>query len=128
MAEDLNEPDSTADRPATPEERLADVVPISRGRKPNVAPGDRPKVRHAIGDVLRSERTEQDRTLHEVATDAAVSLPYLSEIERGRKEVSSDLLESVCDALGVEVADVLRRAADRLEIGMDRGPQLRLAA
>ncbi len=89
---------------------------------------DRPKVRHAVGDVIRAERSAQGRTLREVATDAAVSLPYLSEVERGRKEISSDLLESVCDSLGVDVSDVLRRAADRLDVGMDRRPQLRLAA
>ncbi len=77
-------------------------------------PGDRRKARHAIGDVLRDERTAQERTLADVADEAAVSLPYLSEIERGRKEVSSDLLESVCDALQVEVGDVLERAGRRL--------------
>lgn len=77
-------------------------------------PEERPKARDAIGDVLREERTAQRRTLADVADEASVSLPYLSEIERGRKEVSSDLLESVCDALQVEVGDVLERAGRRL--------------
>jgi len=80
---------------------------------------DRPKTRHAIGDVLREERHTQERTLAEVAEEAAVSLPYLSEIERGRKEVSSDLLEAVADALEISVADVLERAADRLRVGQE---------
>ena len=74
----------------------------------------RPKAREVIGDVLREERLDQQRTLSDVAERAAVSLPYLSEVERGRKEVSSDLLESICDALGVEVADVLDGAATKL--------------
>lgn len=77
-------------------------------------PDERPKARDAIGDVLREERTAQQRTLADVADEASVSLPYLSEIERGRKEVSSDLLESVCDALQVEVGDVLERAGRQL--------------
>jgi transcriptional regulator with XRE-family HTH domain len=78
------------------------------------------KVRDAIGGVLREERTDQERTLSDVATSAAVSLQYLSEIERGRKEVSSDLLASVCHALEVEVADVLERAARHLRAGSQR--------
>lgn len=82
-----------------------------------IAPADRPKTRHAIGDVLRTERHDQDRTLADVAEEAAVSLPYLSEVERGRKEVSSDVLEAVADALEISVADVLERAADRLRTG-----------
>ena len=83
------------------------------------APEGGPKVRDAIGDVLRQERSNQDRTLADVADEAAVSLQYLSEIERGRKDVSSDLLESVCGALQVEVADVLERAARHLRVRSD---------
>ena len=111
-------------------DRDATVIPFPTVR-PAPTPTERPKVRHAIGDVLREERTEQDRTLADVAEDAAVSLPYLSEIERGRKEVSSDLLESMCDALEIEVAVVLERAAQKLR-GVGRGgsvgPQMRLLA
>ncbi len=81
---------------------------------------DTPKVRDVIGDVLREERCSQDRTLADVAGEAAVSLQYLSEIERGRKEVSSDLLEAVCDSLELEVAEVLERAARQLRVGSDR--------
>jgi DNA-binding Xre family transcriptional regulator len=87
-----------------------------------------PTVRHAIGEVLREERTEQERTLADVADDAAVSLQYLSEIERGRKEVSSDLLSSVCDALEIEVAEVLERAAQHLRIWSQGGPFMSLLA
>ena len=110
-------------------EQDATVIPFPTVR-PDAPPAERPKVRHAIGDVLREERNAQDLTLADVAEDAAVSLPYLSEIERGRKEVSSDLLESVCDALEIDVATVLERAARRLRVvgGRSGGPQMRLLA
>lgn len=57
-------------------------------------------LREVYGRVLRQERTRQGRTLAEVARDAGVSTQYLSEVERGRKEASSEVLGSVCDALG----------------------------
>ena len=59
------------------------------------------------GDGLRDARTRQNRTLRDVSTAANVSLGYLSEVERGRKEASSELLASICDALDLEVADLL---------------------
>lgn len=59
-----------------------------------------PLLREVFGRVLRQERTRQGRTLAEVARDAGVSTQYLSEVERGRKEASSEVLGSVCDALG----------------------------
>ncbi|GAA4641832.1 helix-turn-helix domain-containing protein [Gordonia humi] len=68
-------------------------------------------LREAIGDQLRRVRTDQGRTLREVSTDARVSLGYLSEVERGQKEASSELLASICVALEVEIADVLRDVA-----------------
>jgi transcriptional regulator with XRE-family HTH domain len=61
-----------------------------------------------IGDVLRSRRQAQHRTLREVSTAANVSLGYLSEIERGQKEASSELLAAICDALGARLSEVLR--------------------
>ena len=73
-----------------------------------------PPLRRLIGEVLREERQRQGRTLREVAEDAAVSLPYLSEVERGRKEISSDLLAAVNRSLDLELADVLDRATQRL--------------
>lgn len=89
---------------------------------PDGAPDSNPpKVRDVIGEVLREERSSQDRTLADVAGEAAVSVQYLSEIERGRKEVSSDLLEAVCHSLEVEVAEVLERAAQHLRVRSDRG-------
>ena len=64
-------------------------------------------LREALGESLRRVRTEQRRTLREVSTAARVSLGYLSEVERGQKEASSELLAAICDALDVEIADLL---------------------
>jgi len=64
-------------------------------------------LRKVIGDVLRARRLSQHRTLREVSTAANVSLGYLSEIERGHKEASSELLGAICEALGVGLSDVL---------------------
>lgn len=72
------------------------------------------RLRHVIGDVLREERLRQGRTLADVADEAAVSLPYLSEIERGTKDVSSDVLHVVHAALGLELREVLERSSRRL--------------
>lgn len=71
-------------------------------------------LREALGDVLRSLRVEQHLTLREVSSRAVVSLGYLSELERGHKEASSELLLAVCDALEVSLADVLVLAAQRV--------------
>jgi transcriptional regulator with XRE-family HTH domain len=67
----------------------------------------RPLLRTMLGDVLRRTRLEQGRTLADVARSARVSMPYLSEVERGRKEASSEVLAAICDALRIELADVL---------------------
>ncbi len=64
-------------------------------------------LRDALGETLRDARTRQNRTLRDVSTAANVSLGYLSEVERGRKEASSELLASICDALDVELAEIL---------------------
>src|SRR3954451_7036422 len=69
-------------------------------------------LREVIGDVLRHARTTQSRTLRDVSAAARVSLGYLSEVERGRKEPSSELLASICTALGVSLAEVLREVSD----------------
>jgi transcriptional regulator with XRE-family HTH domain len=71
-------------------------------------------LREAIGDRLRRTRTSQRRTLREVSRVARVSLGYLSEVERGRKEPSSELLASICDALDLPLEELLRRVADDL--------------
>jgi ribosome-binding protein aMBF1 (putative translation factor) len=100
------------------EQPLADVLPFPRSRppspdRPNGA-GPEPRLRDLVGRVLREERLDQGRTLADVAEESAVSLPYLSEVERGRKEVSSDLLAAICDALEIPLVEVLQRSADRL--------------
>jgi transcriptional regulator with XRE-family HTH domain len=73
-------------------------------------------LRRVIGDALRARRQAQHRTLREVSTAANVSLGYLSEIERGQKEASSELLAAICDALGTAQSDVLREASDTLAL------------
>lgn len=73
-----------------------------------------PLVREVIGDVLREARTTQGRTLREVSDSARVSLGYLSEVERGRKEPSSELLNAICDALEVPLSSVLTHAGERM--------------
>ena len=73
-----------------------------------------PLVREVIGDVLRRARTSQGRTLREVSDSARVSLGYLSEVERGRKEPSSELLNAICDALDVPLSSVLTDAGERM--------------
>ncbi|MEY4137631.1 MAG: hypothetical protein RL205_1759 [Actinomycetota bacterium] len=64
-------------------------------------------LRHVIGDELRRRRQDQGRTLRDVSAAAAVSLGYLSEVERGQKEASSELLAAICEALEVPLSDVL---------------------
>jgi transcriptional regulator with XRE-family HTH domain len=87
-----------------------------------------PRLRDLLGEVLRDERHRQRRTLAEVSDAAAVSLPYLSEIERGRKDVSSDLLHAVCDALDLPLVEVLDRCAGRLRARSQRGSGIQLRA
>jgi transcriptional regulator with XRE-family HTH domain len=73
-------------------------------------------LRRVIGDTLRAQRLAQQRTLREVSTAARVSLGYLSEVERGQKEASSELLSSICEALGVHLSEMLRDVSDTLAI------------
>lgn len=72
--------------------------------------------RQELGDVLRDARRAQGRTLRQVSSDARVSLGYLSEIERGQKEASSELLLSVTEALGLPLSYVLREVSDRIAL------------
>src|SRR5262245_15215288 len=67
----------------------------------------RPVLRTLVGAALRRTRLTQRRTLADVARAARVSVPYLSEVERGRKEASSEVLAAVCDALRIELSDLL---------------------
>ncbi|XBH22523.1 helix-turn-helix transcriptional regulator [Jonesiaceae bacterium BS-20] len=73
-------------------------------------------LRREIGDVLRTARQRQGRTLREVSSAARVSLGYLSEVERGQKEASSELLGSICEALDTPLSVILREVSDRIAI------------
>jgi transcriptional regulator with XRE-family HTH domain len=73
-------------------------------------------LRTQLGTTLRGHRLRQHRTLRDVSGAARVSLGYLSEVERGQKEASSELLASICDALEVELADLLAEVSDELRV------------
>jgi transcriptional regulator with XRE-family HTH domain len=73
-------------------------------------------LRRLLGDVLRTQRQRQGRTLREVSAAARVSLGYLSEVERGQKEASSELIASICAALDVPMSEVLREVSDGLVV------------
>jgi transcriptional regulator with XRE-family HTH domain len=72
-------------------------------------------VRDAVGQILRTARTDQGRTLRDVASDARVSLGYLSEVERGQKEASSELLSAICSALGLTLSGVFSAVSVELK-------------
>jgi transcriptional regulator with XRE-family HTH domain len=71
-------------------------------------------VRRILGDVLRRQRLRQGHTLREVSANARVSLGYISEVERGQKEASSELLAAICSALDVPLSVVLAEVAEDL--------------
>ncbi|MDA3643682.1 helix-turn-helix domain-containing protein [Saccharopolyspora indica] len=87
-------------------------------------------LREAVGDRLRRARTAQSRTLRDVSRAARVSLGYLSEVERGRKEASSELLASICDALDLPLPELLVTVAGDLDetmlvpSGVDRAAEM----
>ena len=72
--------------------------------------------RSSLGDVLRAERMRQGMTLRELSSSARVSLGYISEIERGQKEASSELLAALCEALDVPLSAVLREVSDAIAV------------
>lgn len=72
--------------------------------------------RRLLGDVLRSQRMRQGRTLRQISADARVSLGYISEIERGQKEASSELLASICSALDVPLSEILSEVSDAVAL------------
>ncbi len=76
-------------------------------------PAKEPLWRDVVGEVLRGERLAQERTLKDVADAARISMPYLSELERG-KEASSEVLAAAAHALGLSLTDVLSLAQGRL--------------
>ncbi|GAA3770441.1 helix-turn-helix transcriptional regulator [Streptomyces coacervatus] len=96
----------------------AHVIPLRRpqGERPaaSPAPPREPLWRDLVGDVLRRERLAQERTLKDVADAARISMPYLSEVERGRKEASSEVLAAAAHALGLGLGDLLSRAQGEL--------------
>lgn len=73
-------------------------------------------VRQEIGEVLRDFRQQKGRTLRQVASRASVALGYLSEVERGQKEASSEILASVAEALDVPISTIMREVGDRLAV------------
>jgi transcriptional regulator with XRE-family HTH domain len=86
--------------------------------------GGRPLLRTLVGAVLRRTRLEQRRTLAEVAKTAKVSMQYLSELERGRKEASSEVLAAVCDALRIDLPDLLAEVGRDLAAARQRHPAI----
>ena len=84
-------------------------------------------VRQEIGDVLRDFRLQKGRTLRQVASKASVALGYLSEVERGEKEASSELLGSICRALDLPLSQVLSDVADRVSMAETTQAQIALA-
>jgi XRE family transcriptional regulator, stress-response regulator len=73
-------------------------------------------LRHLLGDALRRLRLRQGRTLREVSAAARVSLGYLSEVERGQKEASSELLAAICSALRTPMSQVFREVSDNFAL------------
>jgi transcriptional regulator with XRE-family HTH domain len=99
--------------------RIGEQRPPRQDRRP------RPLLRTMLGDVLRRTRLDQARTLADVAKAARVSMPYLSEVERGRKEASSEVLAAICDALRIDITDLLA-ATGRDLITQDQASIIRL--
>jgi transcriptional regulator with XRE-family HTH domain len=113
--------------PATPRGRSGPARPA--GPADPVAARPEPPLRVLVGAVLRRHRERQGRTLRDVADAARVSVPYLSEVERGRKEASSEVLGAVCRALGLRLVDlvgdahaVLARAEGRVVVDLATAP------
>ncbi|MFD8405792.1 helix-turn-helix domain-containing protein [Streptomyces anulatus] len=92
----------------------ADVIPLRPLPAMTPALPREPLWRDLVGEVLRHERRSQGRTLKDVAEAARISMPYLSEVERGLKEASSEVLAAAAQALGLNLADVLALAGERL--------------
>ena len=112
--QDEQQPHRSDQRPPREDQprRIGDQRPPREDRR-------RPLLRTMLGEVLRRTRLDQGRTLADVARAARVSMPYLSEVERGRKEASSEVLAAICDALQIEITDLLA-ATGRDLITQDR--------
>lgn len=101
---------------------MGDVVPLRRrsGPVPTTAPRRDPLWRELVGEVLRDARTDRGETQREVADRAGISVQYLSEIERGRKEPSSEMLAAVGGALGLPLVEIARSVGRRLSRSASR--------
>ncbi|MEV6908555.1 helix-turn-helix transcriptional regulator [Amycolatopsis sp. NPDC051071] len=86
---------------------MADILPFHQKRRKHAEPEPEPLWREVLGQSLRAAREEQGGRLVDVAERAGISPQYLSEIERGRKEPSSEMIAAVTGALGVDLADLL---------------------
>jgi transcriptional regulator with XRE-family HTH domain len=100
--------------------------PVAIGPRGPRVPRPKPLLRNILGDVLRRTRLAQGRTLADVARTARVSMPYLSELERGRKEASSEILAAICEALHIGLSDLL--AEIQRSLGAERAPVVPLDA
>ncbi|MCX5001614.1 helix-turn-helix transcriptional regulator [Streptomyces sp. NBC_00638] len=105
---------AAADAPAPVPQRPRPVLAPGRGPAAAAPTGKEPLWRDLVGDVLRRERLAQERTLKDVADAARISMPYLSEVERGRKEASSEVLAAAARALGLGLTELLSLAQHEL--------------
>ncbi|MGW0530551.1 helix-turn-helix domain-containing protein [Streptomyces sp. NPDC003032] len=96
------------------EARVIPLRPVKTAPTTRSGEAKEPLWRDVVGDVLRGERLAQERTLKDVAEAARISMPYLSELERGRKEASSEVLAAAAHALGLRLSDLLSLAHGRL--------------
>lgn len=101
---------------------MGQIIEFPPRNQRDSAPTAEPLWREAVGEALRDERSAQERTLADVATAAGVSTQYLSEIERGRKEPSSEVLGAVAGALGLRLVDLTGRITRRLTASGVTGP------
>lgn len=76
-----------------------------------------PLLREVVGHLLRCERHRQGRTLAQLAADSGVSMQHLSDVERGTKDPSSEILAAIAGALGLTVLDLVQRAVHDAEVG-----------
>lgn len=100
--------------PAAPAPITPVATPPPAAAPPQGPAAKEPLWRDLVGDVLRRERLAQERTLKDVADAARISMPYLSEVERGRKEASSEVLAAAAHALGLGLGDLLSLAQGEL--------------
>lgn len=105
---------------------MGDVLHLPRRPEPHRAEPE-PLWRQAVGDALRAERAARAERIADVAGRAGVSPQYLSEVERGRKDPSSEMLSALAGALDLTVRELTRRAAVRLATATATGPVLRAA-